>query len=164
MSEIERRFRRELREKLPKQGSITLKAAASLETAVAKRLLDRVFNGRREIITGEDGYEATTLEHELARNLDEFLENRTHERRKTLMESIPESMIQEFAAREGIHGALRASPYPDARAMIERLHAEQPQTKPSLTRSFRKLSGRATETKKKKASSERGCDSSHSSS
>ncbi len=142
MSRIEALFRKELRTKLPPDGPLRLKPTGTREERVAERLFQSIFKERRAIVKAADGFEATTLERELTRQLAMLLEHESFSWPPVLMERIPEALIERYAQEEGISAPPAPEAYPALRTLIEELHAAQAQTKPSLRKSFAFLKAR----------------------
>lgn len=136
MSDIERRFRKEIRNKLPQKGPLPLRPTGTREAFVTEQLLTHIFNGRRKVVWSETGFTATTLEQELARQLAMLLEEEPHEWPPILLESVPEELIAQYAERHGIDAPPAEERYPRIRQLIEELQERQAQTKPALRKSF----------------------------
>jgi|GEM_PF-1784033 len=147
MSEIEGLLRKELRSAklLNPKKQVILLGKGTVEHAVAKHLLNHIFNGRIEIVSVSSTkkrtnvFRPTNLEQELVLELRGFLED--HDMKTAsppIMASIPEAEILAYARRTGLNGKpLRNDKLgQDVRLLLERLQREQPQTKACLRKSF----------------------------
>jgi len=147
MSDIERLFRKELRQSkaIDPSQELGLVNDKSVETRVARMLLQKLFEGRLRVILVPTTtrrrariVRASSLEQELVRGLRTFLEDKAEQEPfPTIMGTIPEEMIRAFAKRQGI--PVKERSLDDVRAIIERLQARQPQTKAAMRKSFASL-------------------------
>lgn len=151
-STIERRFRRELRERgFDPETRVGLIDTGTVELLVVERLLRSVFGDRVTVERlpvstrrRKNVYRPSSLENELVEGLRSFLEDRDDTRRFTpLLATVPEAEILGFARRHRLRGGPIA-PKDGVRALLEELQERQPQTKPSLRKSLAWLRRAAT--------------------
>ncbi len=144
MPPIEKRFRRELNALRFDPGREAFVVdTGTVETKVVLDLLDKVFNGRVTVTLVPKGtrkrkgvYLPSSLEHELCRELRNFLEDEDeHSRFPVLLGTIPEELILAYAKRHKLAGKPLA-PRDDVRELLESLQEKQPQTKAALRKSF----------------------------
>ncbi len=143
MKPIEELLRKELRteRKLDPKKDVVLLGEGSIEHAVAKDLLEKIFNGRVKIVSvtkttkRANVFFPTTLERELAQGLRDFLEDAdTKLAAPPIMHTIPEATVLAYAKKNGLEGTVAERD--DVRALLELLQARQPQTKAALRKSF----------------------------
>ncbi len=159
-SRIEKLLRRELQRLQFAGAELHLLDTDTVETRVAKRLLEQIFQGRVTIKlvansktnskratkrkhpdSSAPRFQATSLENELCRELHNFLEDEWAEPAATpLLATVPEAEIRAYAERHGLLGDGRfLAPQDDVRDLLERLQEQQPQTKAAMRKSFEHL-------------------------